>query len=200
MLELETDQDPLDVFTNRDVPGSGILLRTDYTNDTAWKDFLEKLREGEAELVSCLAEELDEKQDEEDEEMVEYENASASSPRNSTGNQDADEEMDEDEDENDSAPPIFTVIDPPNDSPLRSLFTSISNLTSLRLLNDVNLSRTPLPPQGMKRIKPSNRLIDQDGLQETYQGKKIWIYDTRSNVDQSVRVVGQQGDVYGTAT
>jgi len=43
-------------------------------------------------------------------------------------------------------------------------------------------------------------LIDQGGWQEIYLGKQLWIYDSRSNSDDCVRVVSQVGDFYGTAT
>lgn len=90
---------------------------------------------------------------------------------------------------------IIKVI--PNQS---NILNGISNLTALRLLNDVGIRLSPSPPAGANRIKPGNRLIDKGGLQEIYIGKTIWIYDRQSNVDESVRLVSQQGDVYGTAT
>jgi hypothetical protein len=79
-------------------------------------------------------------------------------------------------------------------------FHGISNLSALRLLNDVVIRRTPSPPTDTKRISPSNRLIDRNGLQEIYTGKTIWIYDAQSNIDESTRLVSQQGSEYGTAT
>lgn len=90
---------------------------------------------------------------------------------------------------------IIKII--PNQS---NILKDISNLTALRLLNDVGIRLSPSPPAGANRIKPGNRLIDKGGLQEMYTGKTIWIYDGQSNTDESVRLVSQQGDVYGTAT
>jgi len=109
-------------------------------------------------------------------------------------------EMEEDEAESDSgsentANHIIKVI--PN---LSDIFNGISNLTALRLLNDVGIRLAPSPPAGASRIRPSNRLIDKGGLQEIYTGQTIWIYDGQSNTDESVRLVSQEGDVYGTAT
>jgi len=82
----------------------------------------------------------------------------------------------------------------------RLVFNNMSNLSALRLLNDVDIRHAPTPPPGMARINPPNRLIDQGGWQEVYSGMTIWIYDTLSNTDQSVRLVSQRGDMYGTAT
>lgn len=112
-----------------------------------------------------------------------------------------DVEMEEDIVESDSASEslqehIIKVIASASDP----LFQDISNLTALRLLNDVDLRPAPSPPIGTNRIKPGNRLIDRNGLQEIYTGKTIWIYDGQSNTDGSARLVSQQGDIYGTAT
>ncbi|KAJ3477975.1 hypothetical protein NLI96_g10087 [Meripilus lineatus] len=186
---------------------SGILLRTDYSDEQAWQNFLEKLHENESEFSSLAAmepeEEEDDSSDSQDEEMDDdRDSPSEPTEAGGTNHPDQDEEMGENSPGNDEElhPPIFRIINPPETSSLRSLFTSISNLGSLRLLNDVDIRHAPLPPQGTKRVKPPHRLIDKDGFQEIYRGKRIWIYDLRSNRDQSVRVVGQQGDIYGTAT
>lgn len=97
-----------------------------------------------------------------------------------------------------SAPPtIIVVIDAPLET--RALFTDISNIAALRLLNDVDLRKIPIPAN-VKRVKPPNRLVDLDAWQEIYHGKTIWIYDTKSNVDQCARLVRQHADFYGTAT
>lgn len=80
------------------------------------------------------------------------------------------------------------------------ILKDISNLRALRLFNDVDIRPCPLVPSGSKRISPPNRLVDFAGWQEIYSGVTLWIYDVRSNVDQSVRLVSAEGDVYGTAT
>ncbi|KXN90168.1 hypothetical protein AN958_04658 [Leucoagaricus sp. SymC.cos] len=79
-------------------------------------------------------------------------------------------------------------------------FNGVSNLAALRLLNDVGIRLVPSLPAGTNRISPGSRLIDCNNLQEIYTGKTLWIYDRQSNKDESVRLVSQQGDVYGTAT
>jgi hypothetical protein len=109
---------------------------------------------------------------------------------------DKDEDEDEDEEPSDSSP-IITVLNAPLET--RGLFSNISNLTALRLLNDVGLKPVILPPN-IKRIKPQNRLIDLHGWQEIYHGKTIWIYDQKSTLDQCVRLVSPEPDFYGTAT
>jgi hypothetical protein len=110
--------------------------------------------------------------------------------------------MGEDSDESDEDSergPIFKIVNP-TITEERAAYSGISNLAALRLLNDVNFRPSPSIPTGTRRISPPNRLIDYAGWQEIYGGKSIWIYDAKSNVDQSVRVVSQQGDFYGTAT
>jgi len=98
--------------------------------------------------------------------------------------------------------PIFHIIDPPASSHARTELEGISNLTALRLLNDADVRRIPDPPAGTKRLKPPNRLVDHHGWQEVYVGKMVWVYDVKSNSDECVRLVSQQGAdaVYGTAT
>lgn len=81
-----------------------------------------------------------------------------------------------------------------------SVIKDMSNLTALRLFNDLDIRPSPTLPTGTKRILNPHPLIDQDGLQEIYTGKNIWIYDSQSNFDQCVRVVNQTGAFYGTAT
>ncbi|KAG6886273.1 hypothetical protein C0993_006683 [Termitomyces sp. T159_Od127] len=109
------------------------------------------------------------------------------------------EGSDSDTESSDGVPsPIIKIVNPsPAEMPL---FHNISNLRALRLLNDVDIRPAPNLPQGQSRIKPPNRLIDQGTWQEIYTGMTIWIYDTQSNVDRCVRLVSQEGDIYGTAT
>lgn len=200
----------MDEEIGEEAHGSGILLRTDYSDEAAWQTFLEKLHEGEMEFSSPTTPQSDEEEDEEDSQDEEMDDdpqpPTLSTIVDAAAQQGEDEEMEGGtESENrlgnvQLPPPIFRIINLPETSPLRQLFTSISNLGSLRLLNDVCIRHSPMPPHGTKRIKPPHRLIDKDGLQEIYRGKRIWIYDTRSTLDQSVRVVGQQSGIYGTAT
>lgn len=110
-------------------------------------------------------------------------------------------EMEEDASESDSdadttSQQIIKVLPYTANSP----FEDISNLTALRLLNDVDLRLTLPVPSGVNRIEHGNRLTDSNGLQEVYMGKTIWIYDKKSNLDASVRLISPQSDMYGTAT
>lgn len=171
-----TDEDLLDEVADDEAPGQGILVRTDFSNEDAWLAFSEKLKEAEHEFSSV----------DEDEKMAEDAPATAS-----------DAQMEEEDGEEESSSHIITVINAPLET--RGLFDGISNLTALRLLNDVDLKKVTIPPN-TKRIKPQNRLVDLDGWQEIYHGKTLWIYDQKSNVDQCVRLVSQQADFYGTAT
>ena len=108
------------------------------------------------------------------------------------------DEDDEHEAEDEESPQIFFVINPPPEG--RARFAHISNLAALRLLNDVDIRSAPAPPAGTKRIKPLHRLVDHDGWQEVYAGKTVWIYDSKSNADQCVRLVSGVGGPYGTAS
>lgn len=96
--------------------------------------------------------------------------------------------------------PLIKIINPELTEE-RAIFNNISNLTALRLFNDVDIRPALSPPSGTTRISPVNHLIDHDGWQEIYTGVNIWIYDATSNTDQCVRLVGQDGGgIYGTAT
>lgn len=119
----------------------------------------------------------------------------------SSSSQQTPEENDESSSEDEDPSPIFKIINPSSPA-LRAQFTHISNLTALRLLNEISIRPAPSPPTGEKRLKPPNRLVDHDGWQEIYTGKTLWIYDARSNEDQCVRLVNQTSSdsLYGTAT
>ncbi len=177
-----TDDDPLDSVTV-EASGLGIVLRTDFSNDQAWHAFCDKLQQAEAEFAADSNASIDEN------------TPTTQTPQHEAMDEDESEEGEEDGDE---PSPVFYVLDP---EPIhRPAFTAISNITALRVLNDVDIRPAPPLPSSMKRIKPSNRLVDHDGWQETYTGKMVWIYDTKSNTDQCVRLVSQQGAMYGTAT
>ncbi|KAF8070326.1 hypothetical protein FPV67DRAFT_1012639 [Lyophyllum atratum] len=171
------DDDPFDYLLEGQE--LGILLRTDYSNDDAWQALCTRLQGAEQELAEAV------KQPE------------------STGTDEIDqaqaEDSDSDMESGDDVPfPIIKVVDPT--LPERAIFHGISNLSALRLLNDVDIRLAPSPPVGESRIRPPNRLIDQGTWQEIYSGMNIWIYDAQSNTDQCLRLVSQEGDIYGTAT
>jgi hypothetical protein len=97
--------------------------------------------------------------------------------QNAENAEEVDDESSEDEDDADSLPSIIRVFDP--DPSLRTKFTGISNLAALRLLNDVNVRKAPPPPKGTARDDRQSPLIDLAGWQEIYDGKDLWIYDSR---------------------
>lgn len=128
-----------------------------------------------------------------------------------SGAQGEDEDSSSDEDIDELEPLAFFAVYP-SDSDQHQHFTSLSNLTSLRLLTDSSVRPSPSPPppntddfiapKSKSKSRPeqeTNRLVDQDGLQEFYTGKTLWIYDSKSNTDGSVRLVSGQGDMYSTA-
>ncbi|KAK7687191.1 hypothetical protein QCA50_009695 [Cerrena zonata] len=203
-----TDEDPLDVIAGENAPGLGIVVRADYSDENAWNNFLEKLKDAENEFVSELGAKPEDDGDVNMDEDVPEGQASSNSNSGANavnGVDDDSEDEDEDEDNAGSQPmPIFAIFNPSPESGLRSLLASTrspSNLTILRLFTDVNVRRAPIPPQDVKRIKPLNRLVDSHQWQEVYKGKGIWVYDARSNQDQTVRVVSLEGSSsYGTAT
>lgn len=178
VAESETDPDPLDGVT-RDVPGLGLIVRTDFSDEPSWAAFCVRLQDSEKELNDV------------------DENVSKQplQPDNA-GEQD---DSDSDSEDEDAPPAIFHIINPSSPQE-RELLSNASNLTVLRLFNDVDIRPSPTPAHGVKRINPPNRLVDSHGWQEYYRGKNVWIYDTKSNTDQCVRVVSQSGDMYGTAT
>ncbi|KAF9445907.1 hypothetical protein P691DRAFT_805016, partial [Macrolepiota fuliginosa MF-IS2] len=172
--DFDNDDDPLDLAT--DGEEVGLLVRTDFSNDSAWNTFVQKLQEAETELLTSIAQGEDTQRDQD---MEMHDDAVES------------------DSESESTPSRIIKVLPTSSDPL---FDNISNLTALRLFNDVDIRLAPSPLPGTNRVKPSNRLIDYGGLQEIYSGKTIWIYDGQSILDESVRLVSQQGDVYGTAT
>lgn len=152
--------------------------------------FHTKLKEGEKEFVS--------QSDEYDTVMGEDE-AINSSQNQVAEDSDSDMAADDDDESGEDPSALIKIINPSSPQE-RVVFSGISNLAALRMMNDVDIRPAPSPPVGSKPVTPPNRLIDQGGWQEIYSGMNIWIYDAQSNFDQCVRVVSQQGDVYGTAT
>ncbi|KAJ3789589.1 hypothetical protein GGU10DRAFT_37836 [Lentinula aff. detonsa] len=187
MNTLTEDDDPCDVILS-DVIG-GIILRTDFTDDEAWKLFTDKLEGTENEnsgvgqntayMGSSSAE------------------ASASTEATHADVHDGDDSSDDSEDEAEQK--LIKTINPIQ-SEERAMFQNISNLRALRLFNDVDIRPAPSVPDGSKRISPPNPLVDFAGWQEIYTGVTLWIYDTQSNTDHSARLVSAEGDIYGTAT
>jgi len=185
IAESDSDPDPLDGVT-RDVPELGLIVRTDFTDEPSWTAFCTRLQDSEKDLI-LGGDDVDD-------------NASKQPPQpDGMGNSEQDGGDDEDPEDEDTPPAIFHTINPSSPQE-RELLAGTSNLTILRLFNDVDVRPSPTPLRGTKRINPPNRLVDYHGWQEVYQGKNVWIYDTKSNTDQCVRVVNQSGDMYGTAT
>ncbi|KJA27670.1 hypothetical protein HYPSUDRAFT_178731 [Hypholoma sublateritium FD-334 SS-4] len=192
------DADPMDEFL---ADGElGILVRTDFSDEPAWEAFAQKVRDAQADLVAELASgggdadadvPMDDAQPSAP--VGEPSTSAASAPA-----ADSDDDADSDTDST-TTPDIISILDP-SDPAERSRFNGISNLTALRLFNDVDIRPAPAPPAGIKRVSPPSPLVDQGGWQEIYTGKTLWIYDARSNVDECARLVSQEGDFYGTAT
>ncbi|KAJ6495598.1 hypothetical protein C8R47DRAFT_1115674 [Mycena vitilis] len=187
--EFLNDDDPFDAVVGEG-PQLGILLRTDFTNEAAWQTFCARLKSEEQAYIQSMQPEPSASTD--------------AAPESSTAGdvKMGDDEGDDDSDEESAdglTAPIIKILDPVSEED-KAIVQDISNLRALRLLNDVDIRPAPAPPTGTKRYSPPNRLVDKKGWQEIYTGLTIWIYDTQSNIDQCVRLVNQEGDVYGTAT
>ena len=176
------DPDPFDYLTEDDQ--LGLIIRTDFSNEEAWSAFCNQVQVSQKDFISDLTNDSPDQLEE-----------SASIPV-----ADGNDEADDNESDSSNEPPDFLKILNPVEQSDRIRFTNMSNLRALRLFNDVDIRPTPERPAGTKPISPPCPLIDVLGWQEIYSGKNIWIYDTLSNVDGSVRVVSQTSDFYGTAT
>lgn len=189
--QFDTDHDPLDQLLEGDE--LGLVIRTDFTNNEAWNTFSQKVQVAQNELIF----ELTGSGPGTDIDASASEDSTMKEEAGPSTNADADEEEEEESDSEISD--IVKIVDPSDEADKIQL-TNISNITALRLFNDVDIRPAPVPPAGTKRISPPNPLIDLGGWQEIYMGKNLWIYDARSNADECVRVVGQAGDFYGTAS
>ncbi|KAI5118838.1 hypothetical protein M0805_006158 [Coniferiporia weirii] len=179
----------------------GIVVRTDYSNDEAWGGFVDTLKEAEKDLAA--PEDVDAMA----EDVPRSDEPSASATQNEVEEGSASESESESEDDatgagSTSTNPVslFALASPPASSPLRAHLSGASNLTALRLFNDVDTVRAPVPPTGTRRVKPGHRLVDLDGFVEAYVGPMLWVYDAQSNTDRAARVVNQRVESYGAAT
>jgi hypothetical protein len=179
------DEDLFDEVADDEAPGLGVLVRTDFSNDDAWRSFLAKLKEGEDEFVPSP------------DGTKEDTDTDRNQPSESASTPTSDVDMGDDGEDSEGPGPIISILDPSPE--IRPYFSDISNITALRLLNDVDLRRLTIPPN-VKRSDPPNPIVDYDGWQEVYHGKTLWIYDATSNQDQCVRLVSKHSDFYGTAT
>ncbi|KAK7035206.1 hypothetical protein VNI00_011973 [Paramarasmius palmivorus] len=166
---LTQDEDQFDTILSN-VEG-GVVVRTDFSDEGAWKAFCEKLKQAEEEMTG-----------------------------GDRGEQASGSNAEDDDDSDDGEEGTLVKVINPELPEERAIFEGISNLTALRLLNDVDIRPSPPLPPDTKRVSPSHRLVDHRGWQEIYTGVNVWIYDAKSNTDKSVRLVSQEGDVYGTAT
>lgn len=176
------DPDPFDYLTEDDE--LGVIIRTDFSNEEAWSAFCNHVQLSQKELILDLT------------------NGSPDQPdQEPTSNSEDQMVVDDNESDSSNESPDFLKILNPIEQSERIRFTNMSNITALRLFNDIDIRPAPHRPVGTKPISPSNPLIDLTGWQEIYSGKNLWIYDALSNIDGSVRVVSQtSSDFYGTAT
>ncbi|KIO33576.1 hypothetical protein M407DRAFT_240978 [Tulasnella calospora MUT 4182] len=216
------DKDPLDLddgpSEGRVVNAKGVIVRTDFSNDAAWDEFVSRVKEAEKEGVSGLTT----GPGEEEGDGEEGEDSESSSDEEEEGDA---QQMDVDPTGGGEGsapraevPSVFHIINPAPTDPLRALVENASNIRLLRLFNDVQIVPAPpkpRPPQGdlfsgMPKKKqqqpqpekpPSNRLVDKFGWKEVYPGRILWVFDAESNATGGVRVVNSGDDsAYGSST
>lgn len=178
----------------------GVIVRTDYSDDSAWSGFVEAVRSAENEL-NALDEDMDEEAVDEPSSSVQNESG-AGSESESEGEDEgkADPLIEGSSTRADEDVSLFVFVSPSETSPLRSELLKASNLKVARIFNDVTVENVPPLPPDSRRIKQGHRLVDMDGLVEVYEGMSIWIYDERSNRDRAARLVSLRPDSYGSAT
>jgi hypothetical protein len=186
LLKKFDDPDP---FDDDDDDHLGLIIRTDFSNEEAWSAFCNQVQISQQELI------LDLTNGSPDQEPTSNPEGTSDDTQKTT----SDDADDGESDSSNESPDFLKILNPVEESD-RIKFINISNLRALRLFNEVDIRPSPQRPAGTKPISHPSPLIDLGGWQEIYSGKNIWIYDTLSNVDGSVRVVSQTSDFYGTAT
>lgn len=179
------DPDPFDHLTE-DSDQLGLIIRTDFSNEEAWSVFWNEIQRSQKDLISDLA-------------NVNPNQEPTSNPEGNYAQKTTDDTDDGESDSSNESPEFLKILNPVEQSDIMR-FINMSNITALRLFNDVDIRPAPPRPVGTKPISPPNPLIDLTGWQEIYSGKNLWIYDALSNVDGSARVISQTSDFYGTAT
>lgn len=182
-MPLGTDEFADDISDTTDANVMGVVVRTDCTDDAAWSQFVEKLLDAEREFMSPLDDDLE-----------------ASSGSAGSSKQVDTDDADSDESSGSELDSSFVFLDPPAGSSFRQKLLGMSNLAALRLLNDVDVARKPMPSQGTQSYSLQHRLIGLDGFVERYRGPLVWVYDSRSNTDGAARVISQQSESVESAT
>ncbi|KAG8748154.1 hypothetical protein FRC10_008887 [Ceratobasidium sp. 414] len=169
----ETDPDPHDIpgLTESSAIGiRGVVVRThfDPADQAAWGTFLSSLEDLERRSLSSIADTQDSESEGEDDDGEREKGPGTTGQGNAQ-----DTEMAEGD-----RPPalalayetdaVFVIIDPTKQELGRASQESLSNasnITLLRLFNDVLVLPAPLlPANSPKCIKPGHRLIDEDGF------------------------------------
>jgi hypothetical protein len=176
--------DPYDFVDNPDglVLRKGVIVRTDFTNDEAWNAVVQIINESEKSGAAELSQIADATPDE----------AGESGSESESEDEEGDTEMAGSsalkEDDAIAFDSSFIIYDPPADQ--RSLFTNASNLRLVRIFNDVDIIGNPPPSKSQKRTAAGvNKLVDFDGFHEVYDDRLIWVYDSSSNSEGSLRLV-----------
>jgi len=191
----------------------GIIVRTNFSNDASWSSFLNSVLTSEREGMRELVMESRTQQHQTSSTSASAEDEEGSSEDEDEDEDDQGDDIDVDEERATYSSSAFVIIDP-SSSPSPPLIVALTpllhnafNLTLLRLFADIDIVPClPVPP-GQQRKKQnyyprasSSRLIDSHGFHEIYNGRLIWVYDTKSNSDGCARLISGRPTSYGTAT
>lgn len=177
---------------------AGIIVRTDYSDDAAWSNFMETLSQAEKDFALPPVEGDQPMEGANADELDDHESGSDSDEEMSSPSQPPEKPS-----STDSYGSLFAVLCPPASSPLRPRLVGASNLAILRLVNDVDVIRAPRAPAGTRNTtlaSSENRLTNLHGFVEAYTEPLIWVYDSRSNTDGAARAVSRCSDGNGNAT
>ena len=171
----------------------GVIVRTDFTDDINWAQFITTVTENVQSVLSDIQTSPTEAEDQNMEE---------------DGDESSGEESGEDDAEMTPAADvgkagasvsqlgidaIFALVNEPT-------FLNASNIRLLRAFVDVDVVPCPGRAESVKPIKGRNPLVDLDGLQEVYEGRVVWVYDAETVKTGSVRLISGRQKTYGVAT
>jgi hypothetical protein len=176
------------------VKQKAVIVRTDFSDDAAWAKLRATVEADEREGWQVLSssnpaddhgedESSDEDGDESGEEPMDVETAINTAANSGSGS-------------TNTAPDsrAFIFVENP-------VFNGASNLQILRALCDLRIVKAHSLPLDFSGKSPApNRIMGRDGLREIYVGPQIWVQDSQSNADNTLRVVRNAGAQYATAT
>jgi len=191
--------DPLDFQEppNLIVSKRGIIVRTDFSDDNAWDLFCKTVSDSEIEGVKDMRAGQGEEDGDGDENGDESSSEEDEEPLATISEQQGQDPTPVANSPDVQTPSSFILF---SSAEHRPILEGASNLTLLRLFNDVNLVHAPSRPKDSTEKAPQHNLVNRDGFQEAYEGRLLWVFDHASNRDQSARAVSLSGQTYASAT